>query len=374
MNSSGLLGLTFSSPGEFVFRFPVDTPGVGGLGLRWYGLLMALAVLIGLILTKALAEARHLEKEPGQAGERVEMLALWLVVSGFLGARLYYVLTHWSEFSDNPLSAFAIWRGGIIIHGGVLAGALALYFYCRATGINGWKYADILTPGLILGQAIGRWGNFFNSEAYGAPIPPDSTWPLRVYIPPQAREPQYSQFEFFHPIFFYESVLNLVLFALLMGMFWRAPKLKDGTWVWTYVVGYSLIRIPYELLRVSAVAYLPGTDIKAAYVASGLGLVIGVGMLIYMYRLRFDPDLEQLAVWLSKQTGLETEVAQNILERAWSIQQKHRRADLLDRVTLAMPHFPSTLAPSLSIGQRELIMRQLFCRLEGRDPVGEEPA
>ncbi|MFS8889509.1 prolipoprotein diacylglyceryl transferase, partial [Synechococcus sp. R55.1] len=133
--SAGLLGLTFSSPGEFVFRFPPGTPLVGGLGLRWYGLLMAVAVLVGLILTKALAESRHLEKEPGKASERVELLALWLVISGFLGARLYYVLTHWSEFQDNPLSAFAIWQGGLIIHGGVLAGALALYLYCRTTGI-----------------------------------------------------------------------------------------------------------------------------------------------------------------------------------------------------------------------------------------------
>jgi phosphatidylglycerol:prolipoprotein diacylglycerol transferase len=369
MNLRGteLLGLTFSSPGEFVFRFPPSTPLVGGLGLRWYGLLMGIAVLVGLILTKALAEARHLEKEPGKASERVEALALWLVVSGFLGARLYYVLTHWSEFQDNPLLAFAIWRGGIIIHGGILAGALALYLYCRATGINGWKYADVITPGLILGQAIGRWGNFFNSEAYGAPIPPDSSWPLRIYVPPEAREPEHSQFEFFHPIFFYESLLNLVLFTLLMGMFWRFPKLKDGTWVWTYVVGYSLIRIPYEILRVSAVAYLPGTSVKAAYVASAVGLVLGIGMLIYMYRLRFDPDLEQLAAWLAEQAGLELETAADLVQRAWAIQQQHRRADLLDRVTLAMPHFSSAVAPHLSLGQRELLMRQLLCRLEGRD-------
>jgi len=102
-----------------------------------------------------------------------------------------------------------------------------------------------------------------------------------------------------------------------------------------------------------------------------LGLVIGIGMLIYMYRLRFDPDLEQLAAWLSEQAGLAPEAAQNLLERAWAIQQRHRRADLLDRVTLAMPHFPGTLAPHLSLGQRELLMRQLFCRLEGRDPSEE---
>jgi phosphatidylglycerol---prolipoprotein diacylglyceryl transferase len=210
MNLRGteLLGLTFSSPGEFVFRFPPSTPLVGGLGLRWYGLLMGIAVLVGLILTKALAEARHLEKEPGKASERVEALALWLVVSGFLGARLYYVLTHWSEFQDNPLLAFAIWRGGIIIHGGILAGALALYLYCRATGINGWKYADVITPGLILGQAIGRWGNFFNSEAYGAPIPPDSSWPLRIYIPPRPASRNTASLSFFTPSSFTKASLT----------------------------------------------------------------------------------------------------------------------------------------------------------------------
>jgi phosphatidylglycerol:prolipoprotein diacylglycerol transferase len=130
---------------------------------------MGIAVLVGLILTKALAEARHLEKEPGKAGERVEALALWLVVSGFLGARLYYVLTHWSEFQDNPLLAFAIWRGGIIIHGGILAGALALYLYCRATGINGWKYADVITPGLILGPSHWALGQFFQLRGLRCP-------------------------------------------------------------------------------------------------------------------------------------------------------------------------------------------------------------
>jgi phosphatidylglycerol:prolipoprotein diacylglycerol transferase len=367
MNLRGteLLGLTFSSPGEFVFRFPPALPWWAAR-LRWYGLLMGIAVLVGLILTKALAEARHLEKEPARPASGSRPWPCGLVVSGFL-APTFTTSSPLVRVPDNPLLAFAIWRGGIIIHGGILAGALALYLYCRATGINGWKYADVITPGLILGQAIGRWGNFFNSEAYGAPIPPDSSWPLRIYVPPEAREPEHSQFEFFHPIFFYESLLNLVLFALLMGMFWRFPKLKDGTWVWTYVVGYSLIRIPYEILRVSAVAYLPGTSVKAAYVASAVGLVLGIGMLIYMYRLRFDPDLEQLAAWLAEQAGLELETAADLVQRAWAIQQQHRRADLLDRVTLAMPHFSSAVAPHLSLGQRELLMRQLLCRLEGRD-------
>lgn len=366
------------SPGPYLVRFPESLPligkVVGGSGLRWYGLLMAIAVLVGLFLSKYLAEQRHLEKEPGLAAERVERLAIWLVLAGFAGARLYYVVTHWSDFQDNPLAAFAIWQGGIIIHGGVIAGALALYLYCRFTRISGWKYADILTPGLCLGQAIGRWGNFFNSEAYGLPIPEDSTWPIREFIPAEARvvDPargiDYSQFETYHPIFLYESLLNLVLVAILLLMFWKAPKLKAGTWVWTYVIGYSLIRIPYEILRVSAVAYLGNTSIKVAYVASAVGIVLGVAMLVYMYRFRFDPDLESIAHWLEQASGLESQVAETIVQRAWGIQKRNPQLDIAERVTLALPNLPSSFARSLPVTQRESLVRDLFLHLEGRSP------
>ncbi len=360
--------LVFRSPGPFVFQFPEDWPILAGWGLRWYGLLMAIAVGAGLFLARSLAERRRLEREPGQASERIEQLALWLVIAGFAGARLYYVATHWSTYAANPLASLAIWQGGIIIHGGVLGGVLALYLYSRFTQIDVWRYADVLTPSLILGQAIGRWGNFFNSEAYGLPIASDSGWPLRELIPEAARVPEFSNFEFFHPIFFYESALNLLLFSLLMVMFWKTPKLKPGTWVWTYVVGYSLIRIPYEILRISAVAYLGNTSIKVAYIASAVGIGLGVGMLVYMYRFRYDPDLESLTAWLSNTAGLDPTKAEDLVQRAWLIQQRHRQVDLMDRVTLAMPNFPSTMAESLSRSQREHLMQELFQRLEGKFP------
>ncbi len=370
--------LVLRSPGPFLLRFSESWPLIGELvgrsGLRWYGLLMAIAVLSGLFLSKYLAEQRQLEKEPGLASERVEQLALWLILGGFAGARLYYVVTHWSDFQDAPLNAFAIWQGGIIIHGGVIAGALVLYLYCRSTGINGWRYADILTPGLCLGQAIGRWGNFFNSEAYGLPIPADSAWPIREFIPPEARvvDPargiDYSDFDLYHPIFLYESILNLILTGILLWMFWKLPKLKQGTWVWTYVVGYGLIRIPYEILRVSAVAYLGDTSIKVAYVASALGILVGVAMLVYMYRFRFDPDLESITQWMEQTSGLEPEVAETIVQRAWGIQKQHRQVDLQERITLAMPNLPSSFSRSLPVTQRETLMRDLFLQLEGGSP------
>ena len=366
------------SSGPYLLRFSESWPLigelVGGSGLRWYGLLMAIAVLTGLFLSKYLAEQRQLEKEPGQAGERVEQLALWLILGGFVGARVYYVVTHWSDFQDNPLNAYAIWQGGIIIHGGVIAGALVLYLYCGITQIKGWRYADILTPGLCLGQAIGRWGNFFNAEAYGLPITADSNWPIREFIPPAARvvDPvrgiDYSQFDLYHPIFLYESVLNLILAGVLLAMFWKTPKLKDGTWVWTYVVGYSLIRIPYEILRVSAVAYLGDSSVKVAYVASALGLFIGGAMLIYMYYFRYDPDLQSISQWMQQASGLEPDVAETIVQRAWGIQKRHQGVELGERVTLAMPNLPSSFARSLPVTQREALMRDLFLQLEGGPP------
>lgn len=358
-----------TSPGQFVFRFPDNWPFIDGLGLRWYGLLMAIAVLIGLFLTKFLAERQHLEKEPGQASDRIENLALWLVLGGFVGARIYYVASHWSEFQSNPLASVAIWQGGIIIHGGILGAGLVLYIYSRLTSISVWKYADVLTPGLILGQAIGRWGNFFNSEAYGSPIPPESTWPIRQFIPPPDRvvDPlrgvDFSQFEHFHPIFLYESLLNLVLFALLIGMFWKAPKLKEGTWVWTYLVGYSLIRIPYEILRVSAVAYVGGTSIKVAYLASGIGIVLGIGMIIYLYAFRWDPDLDKVSTWLSESVTLDAGMAKEITYRIWQIERKYKHKPLTEKLDLALPYVPGTVVPTLSAGERETLVKNLLNQL-----------
>ncbi|GAB4214835.1 MAG: hypothetical protein OHK0012_13670 [Synechococcales cyanobacterium] len=366
---TSLMTLVLRSPGEFIFRLPESWSVLGGFGLRWYGLSMTVAVVIGFFLSQYLAERQKLEPEAGQAAMQVESLALGLVLGGFAGARAYYVLSHWSEFAANPWNAFAIWQGGIIIHGGLIAGGLFLFLYARKTGINAWAYADILTPGLILGQAIGRLGNFFNAEAYGAPIAPESAWPIREYIPPAMRvfDPSRSldlrQFEYYHPIFLYEMVLNLILFAILMTLFFRAPKLKTGTWVWIYVIGYSLIRIPYEILRVSAVAYIGTTSIKVAYVASAIGILLGIGALVYMYRFRFDPDLSALRQQLVQEGTLEPDVAQAIVDRAWTIQKRYRHLPLSEKIALAMPQFPLAVAQSRSVQDREKLLETIFVAL-----------
>ncbi|MEM6446995.1 MAG: prolipoprotein diacylglyceryl transferase, partial [Cyanobacteria bacterium P01_D01_bin.123] len=176
--------LAFSSPGPYLLQW-------GPLNIRWYGLIIAIAVLTGLFLAQSLAPRRNLN--PDLFGD----LLLWLVVGAIPLARLYYVVFNWSVYRDRPLEILAIWRGGIAIHGAILGGLLALLVFTRLKRLAFWQLADVLVPPLALGQAIGRWGNFFNSEAYGSP----TDLPLKLFIPLANRPEAYRNFEYFHPTF-----------------------------------------------------------------------------------------------------------------------------------------------------------------------------
>ena len=173
-----------------------------------------------------------------------------LVLASVLGARAYYVAFEWRNYSDNWIKALAIWEGGIAIHGALIAGTLTLILFCRWRRQSFWDLLDVLVPSLALGQAIGRWGNFFNSEAFG--VPTDLPW--KLFIPYQNRPVIYADAEFFHPTFLYESVWNLVLFLLLIVLFRRGEQgkmtLPSGALACTYLLGYSLGRIWIEGLRI----------------------------------------------------------------------------------------------------------------------------
>jgi phosphatidylglycerol:prolipoprotein diacylglycerol transferase len=195
-----LIAFQFTSPGPIVFN-------LGPLTIRWYGLLIASAVLIGVTMTQYLAKQRQINPE------LIGDLAIWLVLGAIPAARLYYVIFQWPQYAQNPGDIIAIWKGGIAIHGAILGGSLAALIFAKLQKISFWQLADLVAPSLILGQAIGRWGNFFNSEAYGAPT--DLPW--KLYIPPQNRwhlPPEMRQFDYFHPTFLYESLWNLMVFAL----------------------------------------------------------------------------------------------------------------------------------------------------------------
>ena len=229
----------FTSPGPELVQ-------LGPFSLRWYGLLIALAVLIGLNLSSWLAKQRQLE-----TGVISDLLPI-LVLAAVVGARIYYVSFEWHNYATNPWKAFAIWEGGIAIHGALLAGTLAVILFCRWRRQPFWDLLDVLVPSVALGQAIGRWGNFFNSEAFG--IPTDLPWRLLIRNVPLNVQRIFPEAQYFHPTFLYESLWNLAVFALLMTLFLRARngdiKLPSGALSCVYLMAYSGGRLWIEGLRI----------------------------------------------------------------------------------------------------------------------------
>jgi phosphatidylglycerol---prolipoprotein diacylglyceryl transferase len=276
----------FTSPGPILLEW-------GPLTIRWYGLLIASAVLIGVTLSQYLAKRRGVN--PDLLGD----LAIWLVLGAIPCARLYYVLFEWENYAQHPEEIIAIWKGGIAIHGAILGGVVASLIFARLNRISFWQLADLVAPSLILGQAIGRWGNFFNSEAFGRPT--DLPW--KLYIPAVRRPPGYTQFEYFHPTFLYESLWNLGVFILLLTLFHRGlrgkPRLKVGTLILVYMVTYSIGRFWIEGLRTDSLMLGP---LRIAQIVSLTEIALGVLGLLWLYR--FDRPLPDV-VPASVQNGTE---------------------------------------------------------------------
>ena len=262
------LAFQFASPGPVLVE-------IGPLVIRWYGLLIASAVLIGLSLSRYLAKRRNVDPE------LISDLVIWLVIAAIPSARLYYVLFQWEEYSQNPGDIIAIWKGGIAIHGAILGGLVASLIFARLQKVSFWQLTDVVAPSLILGQAIGRWGNFFNSEAFGTPT--DLPW--KLFIPRDRRPLEYLNVDYFHPTFLYESIWNLLIFSLLLTLFFRdlqrKPRLKAGTIFLLYLVGYSAGRFWIEGLRTDSLMLLG--LLRIAQVVSLVGISLGVAGLLWLY-------------------------------------------------------------------------------------------
>jgi phosphatidylglycerol---prolipoprotein diacylglyceryl transferase len=273
----------FTSPGPLVFQ-------LGPIALRWYGLLIAIAVLLGLSLATRLGRARGIE--PSLIADLLPLLVLGAV----LGARLYYVLLEWRQYGGNWLDALAIWRGGIAIHGALLGGSLAAVLFCRWRKQPFWPLLDVLVPAVALGQAIGRWGNFFNSEAFG--LPTDLPW--KLFIPLAFRPSEFLDQAYFHPTFLYESIWNLGVCILLLLLFRAASRgsiqLLPGTLSCVYLLAYSSGRVWIEGLRTDPLCLLAAPPfceggLRMAQLVSLLLIGLGGAGLWWLYgRHRPLPD------------------------------------------------------------------------------------
>jgi len=244
---------------------------IGLLAIHWYGFIIGSALII------AVGFSMHAATKRGLKIDDLTDLALWVVIAGLLGARLYDVfVVDWAYFSRHLGEIFSIWNGGMAIHGAIIGGAFALIVWCRRRKQDAWVWLDLIALALPLAQAIGRWGNYFNQELFGAPT--DLPW--GIPIAESLRPAAYESFKYFHPAFLYESILDLILFALLFLQF-RRNRLKPGQLAGMYLIGYGLIRFAMEFVRIDETAELIG--IRVPQLASLLAIAVGAAMI---YRRR----------------------------------------------------------------------------------------
>ena len=235
------------SPGDELFN-------LGFLTVRWYGFLISLSVLLGLYISKKLSKLRGIDPK------YISQILPYLIIFSIVGARIYYVIFEWRQYSGNNFftsinflnnsiripSFLAVWEGGIAIHGALIGGFITLLIFCKSNNIHFKNFLDVIIPSLAIGQCIGRWGNFFNNEAFGVP----SDLPWKLFIPIQNRPIEFIDSQFFHPTFLYESIWNFIIFIILISIFYRQNKfIKSGFISCIYLVAYSFGRFWIEGLR-----------------------------------------------------------------------------------------------------------------------------
>ena len=269
---------------------------IGPIYIRWYGFLISFALFFGLFLSKKLAKSRGINPE------YINKLLPSLVFSSIVGARIYYVIFEYRLFSGNNFftsiyflnlkiklpSFLAIWEGGIAIHGALIGGFISLLIFCKSNKLHFKTILDLIIPSLILGQSVGRWGNFFNNEAFGLP----TNYPWKLFIPIQNRPMEFANYEFFHPTFLYESLWNLIIFFILIYIFKRQTKInsvKPGLISCIYLITYSFGRFWIEGLRTDPLClggYPPFCE-GGLRIAQFVSIFLFSSGLIWLYNLNF---------------------------------------------------------------------------------------
>ncbi len=264
MTFPGFVGFAFVSPGAIAFQ-------IGPLVIRWYGILMATAIVVGLWLAH-----REAQREGIPADDLISV-GQWAILAGLVGARLYEVAFNWDYYGQYPWKIIAVWEGGLAIHGGLIVGPLVGAWLAYRWHVPILKGLDVCAPSLAIGQAIGRWGNFFNEEAFGDP----TTVPWKMYISPSHRPPGFTQFDFFHPTFLYESLWDLGVFLVLVLWLRRRFRPRPGALFFAYLGLYSVGRFIIEGIRLDS--FWVGT-IRVPQAASVVGILIAILGLLWAHR------------------------------------------------------------------------------------------
>ena len=238
---------------------------LGPIQIKWYSFFILIAMLTGCILF--LLEAR----KKGLPKEEIEDLIFYGLIIGIIGTRLYYVLFNLSYYLKNPLEILMVWKGGLAIHGGILAGLMVMIVFSKKKKINLLLLLDMIVVGLILAQAIGRWGNFFNMEAYGRIV---SLKQLKdLHIPMFIIKGMYIDGYYREPTFFYESILSFIGFGVLLLIRYKLPKLRVGQLTGTYLIWYGIERFMIESKRTDSLMLGP---LRMAQVISIIFILSGI--------------------------------------------------------------------------------------------------
>jgi len=214
--------------------------------IYWYGLILLVAISAAILLALYIGRYLNIKKDI------ILDLAFYLIIFGIIGARIYDIFLELPYYINHPLQIFALWEGGLAIHGGIVAGFITLYFFSKKNNISLLKLTAFITPSLALGQAIGRWGNWFNQELFG--LPSNLPWSIPINI--NNRPLAYIESGFFHPTFLYESLACFILFIILFSLFysWKKnlSKKRLKIIIATYLGSYAFIRFMLEFIKVDS--------------------------------------------------------------------------------------------------------------------------
>lgn len=237
-----------------------------GLTVRWYGILIATGMILGILLASVKCKYRDVNFD-----SFLDLVLIGIPV-GIIGARIYYVVFAFNDYKNNLIQVFNIRGGGLAIHGGLIFALTAAWIYTRKKKLNLFKFADVAAPSIIIAQAMGRWGNFFNQEAHGGPV----SYEFIKRFPYFIQNGMYIDGVYYHPTFLYESMWDLVVFFILLSILKRSKK--TGIVFFSYIGLYSIGRFFVEGLRTDSLMFGP---LRVAQLVSLLGVLAWIGFFIF---------------------------------------------------------------------------------------------
>ncbi|HDG5454426.1 prolipoprotein diacylglyceryl transferase [Staphylococcus aureus] len=250
---------------------------LGPLSVRWYGIIIAVGILLGyFVAQRALVKA-------GLHKDTLVDIIFYSALFGFIAARIYFVIFQWPYYAENPSEIIKIWHGGIAIHGGLIGGFIAGVIVCKVKNLNPFQIGDIIAPSIILAQGIGRWGNFMNHEAHGGPV--SRAFLEQLHLPNFIIENMYINGQYYHPTFLYESIWDVAGFIILVNI---RKHLKLGETFFLYLTWYSIGRFFIEGLRTDSLMLT--SNIRVAQLVSILLILISISLIVYR-RIKYNPPL-----------------------------------------------------------------------------------